>query len=224
MQNPNENIQIIETGDGSHTLYHLTLDEHYHSVHGSVQESKHVFIEMGLRYFKGQKAEINLLEVGFGTGLNCLLSALSHSDLNINYCGIEPFPVQEELLLQLNYTNGMTQQNKELFMRIFSCQWEKEIVIHPGFKLTKRKVKLQDFSDKMGFDLVYFDAFAPRPQPDMWELEVFKKCYNLMTHNGILVTYCAKGQVRRNMQAAGFEVERLAGPPGKREMLRAKKT
>jgi len=222
LQNPNENIKIIETGDGSHTLYNRVLNEHYHSIHGSINEAEHVFISKGLFYLAEKQNDIDILEVGFGTGLNAFLSSLNRGKLSINYTGLEPYPVEPKLLEELNYVQQIDLGKREVFNLIHASNWEMWTEISSGFSLFKSRKSIQEF-DKGEFDLVYFDAFAPRPQPEMWEVEIFQRCYDLLRKGGVLVTYCAKGQVRRNMQVCGFEVERLEGPPGKREMLRALK-
>ena len=216
-------LEIKKTADGSHTIFNAVLDEHYHSLHGSIQEAEHVFISKGLEYRSKTLDQINILEVGFGTGLNALLSVLHHKDLEISYVGLEPFPVDMELLKALNYTDLLDDRSIDLYEKIHSCSWNEQVQIESGFGLMKFEEGIQNFRSEKKFDLVYFDAFAPRPQAEMWLTEVFEKCYSIMNEGACLVTYCAKGQVRRNMQEAGFEVDRLDGPPGKREMLRASK-
>ncbi|MEM7160943.1 MAG: tRNA (5-methylaminomethyl-2-thiouridine)(34)-methyltransferase MnmD [Bacteroidota bacterium] len=223
MQKPYENIRIIETADGSHTLYNESLDEHYHSKHGSIQESLHVFIEMGLKPMLNAKGIISLLEIGFGTGLNALLTGFNRGKLKLDYVALEPFPVQDKLLNSLNYIKQIGIQNEQLYKAIHQADWNAWIEILKGFRLIKVQETIQEYEPDLLFDLIYFDAFAPRPQPEMWKEDIFQKCHELMAKDGILVTYCAKGEVRRTMQDCGFEVERLPGPPGKREMLRAKK-
>lgn len=223
MQNPNENIKIIETKDGSHTLYHEGLNEHYHSTHGSVNEAKHVFIAKGLCFVADRLNEISILEVGFGTGLNAFLTLLNRGKLKISYTGLEPFPVEQKLLVNLNYVEQINPKKQDKFDLMHKTNWEKWEKLDKNFNLFKSQTDIQNLKNGK-YDLIYFDAFAPRPQPEMWEIDVFEKCFHLMNNDGVLVTYCAKGQVRRNMQTAGFRVERLDGPPGKREMLRAIKS
>ena len=219
--------QIRTTADGSSTLYIPELNEHYHSIHGACQESVHVFINAGLLQFQHVKKEIKILEVGLGTGLNVLLSARFAEDcsMKLDYLAIEPYPIDDNLLRQLNYNN--------LNQFIIPKNWihkiaeatkaEKVISLHTGFKLSIIKETIETFELPKQFDLVYFDAFGPQVQPEIWSELNFKKIFDSMNPGGILVTYCAKGAVRRSMQNAGFVVERIPGPPGKREMLRAKK-
>ena len=222
MSEPNNELQLVETEDGSHTLYNARLDEHYHSQHGSLQESKHVFIRNGLEHKAKMSNSLVVLEIGFGTGLNALLTVLNSKDLDIHYTGLEPFPVDQHILDQLNYA-ALEEGSLELFNKIHQAEWESAQEVNSGFHLFKSKSTIQDLESQEKFDLVFFDAFAPRPQPEMWTLKVFKKVHALMNDKAILVTYCAKGEVRRTMMEAGFTCERLEGPPGKREMLRATK-
>lgn len=216
-------LEIKETADGSHTIYNNALDEHYHSQHGSIQEAEHVFIEKGLEHRSEKLAQLSILEVGFGTGLNALLTILNRRELEIDYVGLEPFPVPKEILKTLNYADHLAELAKGIYERIHSVEWNQKTRVEAGFNFFKVNEPIQEFNSEKRFDLVYFDAFAPRPQAEMWLTEVFEKCFSLMNDGACLVTYCAKGQVRRNMQEAGFQVERLDGPPGKREMLRATK-
>jgi tRNA U34 5-methylaminomethyl-2-thiouridine-forming methyltransferase MnmC len=213
---------IILTSDGSHTIKNETTGDTFHSIHGAVQESNHVFIERGLRYFLGLTAskKIKILEVGFGTGLNALLSMKENVEGNfqIEYTALEPFPLQDILIKELNYS--ATHSN---FNLLHEAEWTKPFKVSPHFELTKIKNTIQSVELAEGaFDVVYYDAFAPNSQPDMWSLEVFKKIKSLMARPSLLVTYCAKGQVKRDLKSAGFMVEGIPGPPGKREMVRAK--
>jgi len=211
------------TADGSHTLYVEKLDETYHSTHGAIQEAKHVFINAGLNYI--EKNELNILEVGFGTGLNAFLTLLEaeKKGLKINYTGIEAFPLDEEVIQQLNYKEELRSTVKEegRYNLLHSVEWESEQKITEPFQLHKIKIELATYTPKEHFDIIYFDAFGPRVQPDMWTEAIFEKMYNCLTKNGILVTYCAKGSVKRGLKTVGFELESLPGPPGKREMTRA---
>lgn len=208
------------TGDGSPTLYRSDLNEPYHSVHGAVQESMHVFIKMGLEPRMEKLDSIRILELGFGTGLNALLTEefSRTSRCKIDYIALETVPLAPEIWETLDY------QKPEIFADIHTAAWEVEVVIREGFQLKKHESSFEKFDAEKNFDLIYWDAFGPSTQAELWTLDVFEKCYQLMSVSGILVTYCAKGDVRRAMQAAGFNVERLPGPPGKREMLRATKT
>ncbi|GAO30203.1 tRNA (5-methylaminomethyl-2-thiouridine)(34)-methyltransferase MnmD [Geofilum rubicundum] len=209
--------------DGSSTLYRADLDEHYHSFHGAIQESMHVFIEAGLKNVR-PKSALNILEIGFGTGLNALLTWIHKPEGIIHYHGLEKYPVDPDLTALINYPQLL---GGERVLRHFSAMhagvWDQEMVIQDDFLLTKLKVDLCDFEFKTRYDLVYFDAFAPEKQPELWTDTIFRNIFNKMSHGGVLTTYSAKGAVRRSMQAAGFEVERIPGPPGKREMLRATK-
>lgn len=229
--------ELIITADGSHSLYIKDLDEPYHSFHGAIQESKHVFIEAGLktlflnpplRLEKGIVPKINILEIGLGTGLNALLSILETKKLplTINYTCIEPFPIDIELAKQLNYLELLNENGNynSIFNNIHNCDWEKDIAISKNFNLHKIKNKLQEVSFTKTFDLVYFDAFGPPTQPEMWTEEIFQKIYTATNLKGILVTYCAKGVVKRTLKKVGFTVETLPGPARKREMLRALKS
>ena len=217
-------IQFKETHDGSKTLYRPDINETYHSIHGALQESLHVFIKMGLDEFKGQN--INILEIGFGTGLNAWLTLLNKpKNQEINYTSLETIPLNKEITNQLNYHLLVKNENaKEAFIKIHNADWNMFIEIEKGFNVNKLEASIQKANlPQNHFDLIYFDAFAPNKQPELWEVPIFEKMYNLLKPNGKLVTYCAKGQVRRNMEIANFVTERLQGPPGKREMLRANK-
>lgn len=215
---------ILETtADGSHTLFVPHLNEHYHSVNGAVQEAEHVFLNEGLRECK--QSEISVFEVGFGTGLNAFLTALyaKQHQKKISYTSIEAFPLSIELIEKLNYAS---QNDLSLYRKLHEVEWQTEQQLSDYFSLTKLEADFTkyDFSGlKNQFDLIYFDAFAPDVQNMMWTQDLFNSMYAICKPNAILTTYCAKGIVRRSMQAAGFVVERIPGPPGKREMLRARK-
>jgi len=222
--------KIITTKDGSHSIAIPEMNVTYHSVHGAIQESMHVFIDAGLRSglskWPDRSIEIKVLELGFGTGLNALLTLIEADKLKqaIHYSAIELFPLSTEEAKQLNYCEQPGQSSYQtLFEKLHQCEWEKDILITPYFTLHKTKTNLITFSTNQSFNLVYFDAFAPNAQPELWTAQIFQKLYSMMTPEGILVTYCSKGDVRRAMQAAGFSVEKIPGPPGKREMLRVKK-
>lgn len=215
--------KIIITADGSHSLFIPSMDENYHSVHGAIGESIHVFINAGLQQCKQQ--HINILEVGFGTGLNALLSLIeiTGKNISIHYTGIEKYPLNEEEYSELNYPDILGKELKDSFIKMHSCEWEKDIEIRENFILRKIKADLThyEFNEDSLFDLVYFDAFAPNKQPDLWNTDIYRKIYNNCSDEAILVTYCAKGIVRRELVSAGFSAERLPGPLGKFEMLRA---
>ncbi|WP_318344572.1 tRNA (5-methylaminomethyl-2-thiouridine)(34)-methyltransferase MnmD [Flagellimonas baculiformis] len=216
--------KIIRTADGSKTIQIEDWDEQYHSKHGAVQEAYHVFITHGLRLFADRK--INLLEIGFGTGLNALITLLEAPKLNleIDYVGVEAFPVSMEEVTELGYCTQLGCAEKQAeFQRMHETSWEEPFSITDGFVLTKQKKDFFQVDDKNLFNLIYFDAFGARVQPELWTEQIFSKMYDALQQQGVLVTYAAKGSVRRAMQAVGFTVERLPGPPGKREMLRATK-
>lgn len=218
-------LEVIKTSDGSQTLYLKDKDETYHSRHGAIQESRHVFIEAGLKpLIESGKKEISILEAGFGTGLNALLTFIEaeKSRTTINYTSLEAFPVSADIVSQLDYGNALNSEH--VFRKMHSLTWNENHSISEFFSLKKIEGKLEDFNAEEKFDLIYFDAFSPRVQPELWTEEIFKKMYALAAPGAILVTYCSKGDVRRAMIAAGFTVEKLPGPPGKREMLRAGKS
>ncbi len=216
---------IIQTDDGSSSIYLPDLDEHYHSKHGAINEAYHVFIKNGLDLFdNGSKIEI--LEIGLGTGLNCFITFLESQkrNLQIDYEGVEAFPLKAEEISQLNYVEELiAADHKNIFNKIHKIEWDKQIEINPNFILKKRKQFFKEINDENIFNLIYFDAFGAKVQPELWTEYIFKKMYDALKNKGILVTYSAKGSVRRAMQSVGFEVERLPGPPGKREMLRGRK-
>lgn len=214
--------QIVETKDGSQTLIIPELGEQYHSLNGAVQESNHVFINAGLNSIEKQEL-VKVFEVGFGTGLNALLTYVNKKGRKIKFCSIEKYPLLPDEFNALKYDEVISPDNslKNVFTKMQKCKWDKYVAIDHSFDLQKLEVDLNEFRINETFDLIYFDAFAPEIQPKLWTVEVFQKMFDLLNQNGTLVTYCAKGQVRRNMQEVGFKVERLPGPPGKREMLRA---
>ena len=212
------------TSDGSHTLYVPELDEHYHSIHGAIQESMHVFIDKGIDSLFCKK--IDVLEIGFGTGLNALLTALwcDKHNLPVNYVGVEPFPLDTEVNSSLNYGEKIdVKEAEKYFNKIVLAKWNVPENIHTCFTLSKIEDYIQDFDVEQKFDIVYFDAFGPDAQEDIWELPILKKMYDCLNQKGIFVTYSAKGELKRNLSRIGFDVESLAGPPGKREMIRARK-
>lgn len=227
--------KIITTADGSKTIHITEWNEQYHSVHGALQEAKHVFIKTGLLHVlsshlkldaESKNKKLSILEIGFGTGLNAYLSLLEakKQDLLIDYVGVEAYPVSQEEIKMLNYPKILAQQNQdELFDAMHKVSWEEMHQITNIFSLTKRQQFFKDIDDIDAFNLIYFDAFGARVQPDLWTESIFKKMFIALKPNGVLVTYSAKGSVRRAMQEVGFSVERLSGPPGKREMLRASK-
>ncbi|WP_282117595.1 tRNA (5-methylaminomethyl-2-thiouridine)(34)-methyltransferase MnmD [Cellulophaga baltica] len=216
--------KIITTSDGSTTIQIVDWNEQYHSIHGAIQEAYHVFIKKGLSLYKDRAMAI--LEIGFGTGLNALITYIEAQNFNlkIDYTGVEAYPVSPEEIKQLNYIEQLEAQKfQEEFDKMHASEWEKSIAISSTFSLLKQQKDFMQITDKAAYDLIYFDAFGARVQPELWTEEIFKIMYAALNNNGVLVTYAAKGSVRRAMLAVGFEVERLDGPPGKREMLRATK-
>jgi len=218
--------EFVITEDGSHTIYLPEMDEHYHSTHGAIQESMHIYINQGL--FQVTKQEISILEIGFGTGLNAYLTFAfaDHKKLNINYFSIEKYPLPEIDFLKLNYPSKIFPEHSDVFEKIHRAKWDSLVNISPEFSLQKVHADLLsfDFNCLPQFDLVYYDAFAPGKQPEMWTDEIIQKVASTVKEDGILVTYCAKGSVRRAFSAAGFQMERIPGPIGKKEILRGKKS
>jgi tRNA U34 5-methylaminomethyl-2-thiouridine-forming methyltransferase MnmC len=218
-------IEIIFTKDGSHTLRNHNLNETYHSIHGAVQESLHVFIRHGLTFVMERlPGKISILEIGFGTGLNAWLSArhLQGVATQATYETLESFPLEDSVWSHLNYASEGS--DKELFTRLHVANWNEVVPIAANFNLYKRHTSVQEAELlPLEFDLVYFDAFAPEKQPEMWSHNVLEKVVTAMKPGGVFVTYCAKGQVKRDLKNLGLTVEALPGPPGKREMIRAHK-
>lgn len=216
--------KIITTSDGSKTIQIEEWDEQYHSKHGAVQEAYHVFIEHGLSLFPNRK--IAILEIGFGTGLNAFITFLEAKkrDISVHYIGVDAYPVSEVELQQLNYVSELkAEAHAAEFLSMHNDRWEQDIEISKNFILQKQQKDFSRINDINWYDLIYFDAFGARVQPELWTEAIFSKMYSALKKDGILTTYAAKGSVRRAMQAVGFSVERLPGPPGKREMLRARK-
>ena len=222
--------EVVETRDGSDSIYVHELDEHYHSSHGAINESRHVFIRHGLDFqsgISGQNEELNIFEVGFGTGLNLMLAiefALENKT-EMRYWGVEAFPIEPELFGQLNYCGSVKVDGcEELFRRIHKMDWETEAELLDRIKAKKIKGYLEEIMlPEEYFDVIFFDAFSPRSNPELWTVEVFEKLFRAMKPDASLVTYCVQGNARRAMKAAGLVVEKLPGPPGKREMARARK-
>ena len=216
--------EIIKTLDGSTTIHLPEWNESYHSKHGAIQEAKHVFIKNGLSLFENEP--VSILEIGFGTGLNAFITFLEamQSEQKIEYVGIEAYPVDTDEVLAMNYVKELeADQFSNVFQQMHEHDWNQKFELSSDFTLTKRKQFFNEIEDQNDFDLIYFDAFGYRVQPELWSTEIFQKMYNSLKPNGILVTYAARGVVKRSMISVGFEVEKLAGPPGKREMFRARK-
>ncbi|WP_456420830.1 tRNA (5-methylaminomethyl-2-thiouridine)(34)-methyltransferase MnmD [Lutibacter sp.] len=216
--------EIIVTNDGSTTIHLPKWNEQYHSKYGAILEAKHVFIKNGLSLFSNDV--ISILEIGFGTGLNSFITFLECEirDLTVDYVGVEAYPVLTKEIEQLNYVSALKANNfNAIFEKMHQQEWGIKNKISTKFSLTKRKQFFNEITDENRYNLIYFDAFGARVQPELWTEAIFEIMYNALKKGGILVTYSAKGSVRRAMQSVGFVVERLAGPPGKREMLRATK-
>ena len=216
--------KIFQTQDGSHSILSERYNVPYHSKYGAIQESLHVFINAGLVHRALGRTSIAILEIGFGTGLNAFLSLLEAEarKLNIYYEGVEAYPISMNQAALLNYPLQIPFASAHAgnFLRLHNSAWEKEHRINPNFTFLKTNTTFEDYTSAPRFDVVFFDAFAPNAQPELWEETIFEKMYNALLPGGILVTYCAKGVVKRRMKSVGFEIEAIPGPPGKREMTR----
>jgi tRNA U34 5-methylaminomethyl-2-thiouridine-forming methyltransferase MnmC len=217
---------LIITADGSHSIEIQSLKVTYHSIHGAIQESRHVFIEAGLNEILSRLTSqtLYILEMGLGTGLNAFLTAIEaeKQTTDIQYTVVEQYPLPLEETKALNYTEQLG--HKELFSKIHESNWEEDVAISRYFTLQKEKADINNYSSGKQFHLIYYDAFAPDVQPELWTRTIFENLFLMLRPNGILVTYCSKGDVRRAMMAVGFNVKKLPGPKGKREMLRATKS
>jgi tRNA U34 5-methylaminomethyl-2-thiouridine-forming methyltransferase MnmC len=217
--------KVILTSDGSHTILLPELNVTYHSIHGAVQESKHVFIEAGLKSLNpAGKTIVKIFEMGFGTGLNALLTMIEAEKLEraIHYEAIEQFPLDNNEIGSLNYCKQLDREDLQpVFEQLHHCECDKQIELTSRFIFKKIQANLLNFGIPKTFELIYFDAFAPNVQPELWTKEIFDKMFEMLEPGGILVTYCSKGDVRRAMQAAGFTIEKLPGPKGKREIITA---
>lgn len=223
-----ERPKIILTEDGSHTLSLPGQNEHYHSTFGAMNESRHVFIRAGLKeMMEGADDDLSVLEVGFGTGLNALLSLIEaeYARRKLRYTAIEAFPLEKEIWEKLNYTDLLKgREVKEAFEKMHQLKWGETARISAFFNFEKFFTDIREYEAAAeSYSLVYFDAFAPDVQPELWTEEVFYKIHEMTRPGGILVTYSCKGTVKRALRSAGFEIEKLTGPKGKREMLRALK-
>lgn len=218
--------ELVKTDDGSDTLFVRELGEHYHSTYGAVQESMHVFIDAGLR--KCNQPIVNIFEVGFGTGLNAYLTLLEtiKTDQSVRYITVEKYPLPTELWSAINYPAIIGDGNPELFQLIHEAMWNQEVKITDHFSILKLSSNFVDvdYSYFPMFDLIYFDAFSPEKQPELWDISIFTRLASHCAHLAKFVTYCAKGAVRRSLIEAGFSIERIPGPPGKREMIRGTKS
>ncbi len=207
--------ELVQTEDGSYTFFVPEANETYHSIHGADQEASHVFIQYGLKAC--HESTVKILEVGMGTGLNVLLTYIQRNH-PVHYVTLEPFPIERD---KLDTWIASRVDDVELIRHIHDLPWGIESELSTDFLFRKEQVGMMDFHSKEKFNVIYFDAFGPQVEPELWTLEVMQQCYDLLECGGVWVSYCAKGQVRRNLQEVGFQVERLPGPPGKREMLRA---
>ncbi len=216
-------IKLRVSEDGSTTLYRPDIDEHYHSIHGAIQESLHVFINAGLKQLS--ISEMNILEVGFGSGLNAYLTLASLPPrVKCHYHALEKYPVDVQMALKMNYPSLYPiHKGEELFEKMHWLPWESEQLVNSQFSLLKLRLDLLTFQSTTLYNLIYFDAFGPDKQPEMWTQDIFNTLFDVTALGGLLVTYSAKGDVRRALIKAGYKVERLAGPPHKREMLRAQR-
>ncbi len=212
--------KVIKTNDGSFSLFDVKMKESYHSKHGAIKEAKHVFLKNGLLSLN--KDEIAILEIGFGTGLNTLLTLKESkkNNININYHTLEPYPISQNMYNILNY-HKILGMEKQIFLELHNIKWNEEKKIDDFFILKKIKKSIQMFNAEKKYDLVYFDAFSPKKQPELWKPDILKKIFFLLKNNGFLVTYCAQGKFKRNLKEIGYQVISLDGPPGKREMIKA---
>jgi len=213
--------EIVITADGSHTIFVPELNEHFHSVHGAVQESDFIYIRNGFSVCKADP--LNIFEVGFGTGLNALLTAVkcSSGKREVNYTTIEKYPVKNNIINKLNHHLYAGDKSKQIFDSMHSSPWNKKLNISRNFIFNKILGDITVETPSGYFDLIYFDAFGPDKQPEIWTINVFERIAGITNRNGILVTYSAKGEVKRNLINCGFNVTLLPGPPGKRQIIRA---
>ena len=221
-------MKIVQTADGSDTLFVPELNEHYHSTFGAIRESRYIFIEHGFNAIGPDEDPVFIFEVGFGTGLNALLTNLTAKAQRreVRYTAIEKYPLEKEVWGQFNYPQLIQKQDSsKAFWKIHESPWGVPTEIDDGFILTKIRADiLKPIQLEENFNVIYFDAFGPDVQPDLWSEEMFQNMNRLLKPGGIFVTYSCKGEVKRNLKAAGFEIEKLPGPPGKREILRARKS
>jgi tRNA U34 5-methylaminomethyl-2-thiouridine-forming methyltransferase MnmC len=214
--------KLVITNDGSHSIFNPEINECYHSKHGAIVEAEHVFIRNG--FSTVNKPYLNILEIGFGTGLNTLLTSQKaiQKEITVDYQTIELYPVIEDNYSKLNFTDLIGIEQNEL-LKLHTTQWEKKCKINEFFSLTKFKTDLENYTSESKFDIIYFDAFSPEKQPELWTNTIFMKMHNYLKEDGFLVTYCAKGIVKRTMKSVGFKIIVLDGPPGKRQMTKANK-
>lgn len=219
-------LDPVKTDDGSSTLFSTHFSSHYHSLRGAKNESDHIYVLQGLAHYITKHSSrlcFSILEYGFGTGLNAILTHnfVHRTEYTVYYKTLEAYPVFPKTVQELNFNLLPADQNTFLFMH--QSSWNADITINSSFTLHKKNVEFETFDDAQQYDIIYYDAFCPNTQPHLWEEIQMKKCYDLLVKGGILVTFSAKGSFKRALRSVGFEVERLPGPPGKREMTRATK-
>jgi tRNA U34 5-methylaminomethyl-2-thiouridine-forming methyltransferase MnmC len=216
MPNNKSILSVIKTADGSNSIRNHVINENYHSHFGALQESRYVFILNGIQLVN--KTNIRILEIGLGTGLNAALTAqyCLENQIHVHYTAIEPFPLTSDIIE--DYVEGFDDALAKVMLWITECNFDSEYTLNLNFKFLKQQQKLENYSSTDVFDLIYFDAFSPEVQPELWTESIFTALFQVLKQDGILTTYCAKGQVKRNLKAAGFAVKSLPGPPGKREM------
>ncbi len=217
--------EIFITEDGSHSIHSGKFDVSYHSRHGAIAEAYHVFIDAALRFKAVIQKDIQIMEIGFGTGLNAYVTLLEaiKRNLNITYTAIEAYPITMNQVETLNYPEELNPDYKDQFIEMHTSEWDAPITIREEFSFEKKLMKFEEIDFKNQFDIIYFDAFAPNAQPELWSEDILRRMYNALKPDGILTTYCAKGVVKRTMKSVGFTIEALPGPPRKREMTRATK-
>ena len=221
-----QSMSLIVTQDGSHSIFVEKYGVSYHSKYGAITESAHVYIDAGLRFKAVVQQEISILEVGFGTGLNAYLTWLEaeRRNLRVRYVGIEAYPILTEDAAEFNYGEQLgIRDHQASFQRLHSCAWERSVKLSDHFRLHKKQIRLEAYRSHQRFDLIYFDAFSPQAQPELWTERILALMYKALNPEGIFVTYCAQGDFKRTLKKVGFEVEAIEGPPGKREMTRGLK-
>lgn len=217
---------LFITGDGSHSIYSEKFGVPYHSIHGAIQETQHVFIDAGLKHkLNEQKDKIKILEIGLGTGLNAFMTLLyaNKHEIKIDYTALEAYPINAEEASQLNFPKLLNTTHASSLNLLHDCKWDQEVQINPHFLFKKIKTKFEDYAYPQVFDLIYFDAFAPNSQPELWNESFLENIYRTLLPKGTLTSYCAKGSFKRALKAVGFQIESIPGPPRKREMTRATK-
>jgi len=214
---------IFTTEDGSHSIFSKEYGVSYHSKHGAKTETQTVFIDAGLKYKSATSKNISILEIGFGTGLNAIMTLQEAiaDELTIDYTTLEAYPLLEQEIAELNYGKILGTEMEAYFKRMHQLTWEQKHQLIYNFSILKQNRKFEEIDFKNQFDVIYFDAFAPTSQPELWEEPLLQKMYDALKPSGVLTTYCAKGVVKRTLKKVGFEIEALPGPPGKREMTRA---